>query len=169
MCTFTQSLSSLCADSTLHIRSDVNRKGFKEYEARCLGNATSEERVNDFPMGAGSEAPALGGPGPGTPPRTAGRAFWPGSAGAPRVSPPSARLPLRRSLTVFPRGFAKVLYVGLSQVPELFHPPHHTGHRGRHGQLGARRPVHVTAAACDHLMASLAGRGRSPRSRWAET
>lgn len=35
--------SSLCADSTVHIRSDVNRKGFKEYKARCLGSTTSEE------------------------------------------------------------------------------------------------------------------------------
>ncbi|EGV92840.1 hypothetical protein I79_010051 [Cricetulus griseus] len=117
---------------------------------------TSEERVSDCPMGTGSEAPALRGPEAGTPPRTAGRAFRPESAAAPRGAPPSARLPLRRSLTVFPRGFAKVLYVSLSQVPELFHPPHHTGHRGRHGQLGRARPIHVTTAACDHLMASLA-------------
>lgn len=90
-------------------------------------------------------------------------------APAPNYRQP-ARPALLRSLTIFAGGFAKLLYVGLSQVPELLHPPRHTGTCGRHGHNGRARPSHVTAPARGHLTPG-AGGARAPSSRavWAGT
>lgn len=100
--------------------------------------------------------------------RTTGRSLQRRSpAGAsPELPParPPARPALLRSLTVFAGGFAKLLYVGLSQVPELLHPPRHTGTCGRHGHNGRARPSHVTAPARGHLTPAPAGRGGGARA-----
>ena len=69
-----------------------------------------------------------------------------------------ARPTLLGSLTIFAGGFAKLLYVSLSQVPELFHSPYHTGTCGRHGHDGRARPSHVTLPGRGHLIPRL-GRG----------
>lgn len=95
--------STLSADSTLHIWWDVNKKGFEEYfKNRCMDSTTPEERVKDGPMGTGSEAPALSGPGPGTPPGDRGPRLLAsergggGTAGlTPVRPPPAAALPHR--------------------------------------------------------------------------
>lgn len=68
-----------------------------------------------------------------------------------------ARPTLLRSLTIFAGGFAKLLYVSLSQVPELFHSPYHTGTCGRHGHDGRARPSHVTLPGRGHLIPGLGG------------
>lgn len=93
----------------------------------------------------GSEANTLGSSGLRST-RTTGRSLQPLGLRSASSEPPSAcPLPLLRSLTVFASRFAKLLNMGLSQVPELLHSLHHTGARGRHGHNGRARPSHVTA------------------------
>lgn len=92
--------STLLADSTPHIWSDVNKKDFKGSRKRCIGNMTSEERANDRPIGIGSEVPALSGartrdPASDRRPRLLA-AERSGPAGLTTVRPhPSAALPHR--------------------------------------------------------------------------